>query len=259
MRQRLLIVAVLPLLLVALSARTSRAQSYEDILAQYPDAQEMTTRHDGVQVLLRPNSGARSGMALQRGEVVLAFDRLGPYTKVATLEEGYVGYVQTSYLERYEEGAVVEAGPPAREPFGGRGPGVRERAARGASFKDPGTATLLSVLIVGGGQFYAGETGRGALLLLSSGVALAVGSALTYSSMMDFSCSDVYCIDNTNWYPLYIGIGISTAAWLFGVADASKSARRMNEAAGFGMLQVRPDVHYADGGLRPSLRLSVLF
>lgn len=42
---------------------------------------------------------------------------------------------------------------------------ARQGHEGGPSRKDPGTATLISALVIGGGQMYAGDTTRGLLML----------------------------------------------------------------------------------------------
>jgi hypothetical protein len=91
---------------------------------------------------------------------------------------------------------------------------------RAQGFKDPGTATILSVVIPGGGQFYSGETGKGAVILgvgmggLIAGSVIAAGSAETSTA------------------PLLLGSLAYLGAWVYGIADASASAQRMNTKNG---------------------------
>lgn len=91
---------------------------------------------------------------------------------------------------------------------------------RPQGFKDPGTATILSVVIPGGGQFYSGETGKGAMILGVGMGGLIVGSALTASS------------SDANATPFLLGTLAYLGAWVYGIADASSSAQRMNTKHG---------------------------
>ena len=97
-----------------------------------------------------------------------------------------------------------------------------------AGYKDPGTATLLSVVVPGGGQIYSGETQKG-LLLLGGGLAgLVLGAAMTTSSA-GVSCDDDFdCEDDTNYAPAALGYLTYLGTWIYGIIDADDSAARMN-------------------------------
>ena len=73
--------------------------------------------------------------------------------------------------------------------------------------KSAGIATILSVVIPGAGQMYAGEINRGLTILavaVGGGVLAGVGGgALTY-----------------------VGVGVSVAAWIYGIVDAAPAVRR---------------------------------
>lgn len=97
--------------------------------------------------------------------------------------------------------------------------------AASAQEKSPGTATAFSVVIPGGGQFYAGETGKGAAILLGTGTALATGVAVAKREPY-FGCpSPCWEFDTA---PLAIGAGVAGAIWLYGIVDAPSAARRAN-------------------------------
>jgi hypothetical protein len=111
------------------------------------------------------------------------------------------------------------------------------------NFKDPGTATVLSVVVPGGGQFYSGETGKGAAILGVGMGGLVLGVGLSGVSCSDSSCS-------THTAPLLLGSLAYLGAWIYGIADAGHSAERMNTLHGIARLTrgATPTVAHAAGG-----------
>lgn len=103
--------------------------------------------------------------------------------------------------------------------------------------KNPETATLLGVLLPGGGQLYARRTGKGLALLAVSAGAVATGAALsrdgTCSSYVPDPNSTLYITECTdrNRGPLHAGVGVAIAAWLYGAFTAGGDARAANEPA----------------------------
>jgi hypothetical protein len=113
-----------------------------------------------------------------------------------------------------------------------------------AGYKDPGIATIISVLVPGGGQMYSGETKRGAMLLGIGLGGVMVGSALT--------------IGSTSAAPALLGSLIYLGSWGYGIMDASDSANRMNAKRGLavGGVQVQPSIAPgSEGGTRVGLEL----
>jgi hypothetical protein len=123
--------------------------------------------------------------------------------------------------------------------------------------KDGTTATLFSFLLTGGGQFYAGEPGRGVgyLLLGVGGAAVAYAGAYRTGNCSDgYYSYECYEPDDT-----LIGVGIGTAAfaWIISMVDASAAARRYNTKWGLTrQVAVRPVIAPARNG-RAALGLSV--
>ncbi|HEX2209800.1 MAG TPA: hypothetical protein VHG93_19120 [Longimicrobium sp.] len=115
-------------------------------------------------------------------------------------------------------------------------------------YKDPGTSTLLSVVVPGGGQIYSGETNKG-LLLLGGGLGgLMLGVAMSASSV-GVSCDDDFdCRDDTNYAPMALGYLAYFGTWVYGIIDADDSAHRMNSRRG--LAQVLP------GGVAPLVATS---
>jgi len=122
-----------------------------------------------------------------------------------------------------------------------------------ADYKDPGTAMLMSVLIPGGGQIWAGETRRGATILVTSLAAPVIG-AVAFSSMCGVggTCSAA---------PYMLGLLAGVGAWGYGVFDASSSAERVNLANGATQARVRvePRVEDREGDVGVGLGVRVAF
>lgn len=93
------------------------------------------------------------------------------------------------------------------------------------SRKDPGTATIISILVVGGGQIYSGEINRGLLMLGSAYGAIIMGSVLSSCDLSGFG--------GCNYTPLYLGALGALGMYVYSIADAAPSARRMNARNGF--------------------------
>lgn len=111
-------------------------------------------------------------------------------------------------------------------------PAASQSTAPRPGYKDPGTSTLFSVLIPGGGQLYSGDTRRGVTLLGVGLGGLTLGVAMTAGSV-GVSCDDDFsCKDDTNYAPAALGYAAYLGAWLYGIIDASDSAQRMNTKHG---------------------------
>ena len=121
--------------------------------------------------------------------------------------------------------ASVDFAPPTLVERGARKPSEHQPAPEievGApGYKDSGTATLLSLLITGGGQFYLGETGKGAFYLVGALAAVGIGAGLSSTECGAFSCDD-------NLEPLYIGGGVAVLLSLISIFDAAPAAHRHN-------------------------------
>ncbi len=83
------------------------------------------------------------------------------------------------------------------------------------------TAFLLSFLITGGGQVYAGETGKGvALFLMNVG-----GAALAINGLAQ---CDGYYSDGCNDSQVAIGAALLVVPWIYSMVDAPGAAGRYN-------------------------------
>ena len=91
-----------------------------------------------------------------------------------------------------------------------------------ASEKDPTIALVLSIVLTGGGHLYAGETGKG-LLLLGIGIGAPIAGALLSED------SDA---------PYIAGLLVGLGAYIYGIVDGRKAVERYNEANGFALVPV---------------------
>lgn len=137
-------------------------------------------------------------------------------------------------------------------PAGAQGPEIRlahlDRQAAGlhaavprkaqATAKDPGTATILSVVIVGAGQMYAGDISRGLMMLGGAYGAIILGAIASSGPSCNFASLE--CSDGT-YAPLYVGALAAVGIWVWGIVDAAPTTRRMNKERGLAFLR--------DGGL----------
>jgi hypothetical protein len=118
--------------------------------------------------------------------------------------------------------------------------------------KDPGLATSLSFLFPGGGQYYAGATGKALALTLLGIGAPVIGYAnvtrenVYYSNGAPLSGSPscfagnpgpasapgAYCRTRYDWTPAAIGLGVGITAWLYGIATAGSDVQHWNQAHG---------------------------
>lgn len=96
-------------------------------------------------------------------------------------------------------------------------------------YKDPGTATLYSIVSPGVGQLWVGDTKRGAMLLgvgLGAPILGAVVTASTCSPGYGGTCS------GGSTAPFLLGLLAGAGAWVYGIIDANDSAQRMNQKNG---------------------------
>ena len=106
-------------------------------------------------------------------------------------------------------------------------------AAAQPSAKDPGQAQLYSVVLPGGGQFYTGETVKGAVILAGVGGGLAAAAAALPRLQDDFQPRSHY---ERYGVQFGAGLGVAGALWLYGVLDAPNGARRANERNGIAVM-----------------------
>ncbi|MDE0298560.1 MAG: hypothetical protein OXN17_08015 [Candidatus Poribacteria bacterium] len=92
--------------------------------------------------------------------------------------------------------------------------------------KNPASASCLSCMIPGLGQFYNGEPGKGCLQfgMVSGGLTYAflVGMVEIYNSFGGGS-------SDSSDAAFYGSLGVAAVGWLWSVIDAAESAKRINE------------------------------
>lgn len=114
--------------------------------------------------------------------------------------------------------------------------------------REPGTAQLYSFVVPGGGQFYAGETAKGAVLLTGVAVGLTVAVSEIDDLMEDVPDRGYYTTHGTRFGA---GLGAAGVLWLYGIMDAPNAARRANRRNQLTVLP-RPD-----GGATVALRVGL--
>lgn len=124
------------------------------------------------------------------------------------------------------------------------------------SRKESGTATLLSVLVAGGGQIYAGDVSRGLVMLGGAMGSIIAGAALSsYSTRCDY---EIGACDAGNRTPLSIGVVAALGIWVYSIIDASPTVKRMNQRNGYQGSAVTPVVQVA-AARRAELGIRVAF
>jgi hypothetical protein len=117
----------------------------------------------------------------------------------------------SSALALLASGTAISAGiaqqPPAK--------------SRSVPHKDPELATILGIVIPGGGQFYADRYGKGLIVLggTAAGTAIAIDAA--HNQCNGHSCS--------NSGLQAVGIVGAALAWGYGWVTASRDVRRRND------------------------------
>jgi hypothetical protein len=151
------------------------------------------------------------------------------------------------------QGPPLRLGPDASYVSNGALP-----AQASAADKDEGTATILSIVIIGAGQIYAGDTSRGLMMLGGAYGAIIVGAVLSTSAGCDynFAFDDLSCHD-ANLAPLYLGALAAAGIWVWSIVDAAPTTRRMNEMRRLALLETgKVLVSHENGRTRVGLRQS---
>lgn len=125
--------------------------------------------------------------------------------------------------------------------------------------KDPSTAFLWSFLIAGGGQIYAGETGKGVALLVTS----SLGAVVTLDAIeADASCNSgpfgsSGCSDAGVVQAGKIAAVVWLGTWIYSMADAGGAARRWNDKHGLATVSLAPTTHRTVRGTSLGLAFSL--
>jgi len=113
------------------------------------------------------------------------------------------------------------------------------------SRKNPNTATLISLLLAGGGHLYVGDFVAGVSLLSIN----ALGWGIYIAAVERSRCIDVeHCRDATAQE--LAGLGVVAGSWLFSLFDSGAAARRYNDklAVTVASARVTPMVLPGEGG-----------
>ena len=122
-------------------------------------------------------------------------------------------------------------------------------------YRDPVVATALSLLVPGGGHFYAGETATGVTLVATGFGAPLVGLALTMRSERRI-CDGYGCQTEVNLTPFLVGSGVMLGAFVYGIADAGRAADRANRRRGvMERVSVYPTAGMREGRIEPGFAL----
>jgi len=128
--------------------------------------------------------------------------------------------------------------------------------APSASPKDPSLGVMLSLLVPGGGQMYAGRPGKGVALLLTGAGGLAIAYAAFGNETL--FCSECASSDYNPWPVVMVaaGAGLFLGAWIYGIADAPTQVRRWNQEHGFRMARLQPTISLAHRRTQMGLRIA---
>jgi hypothetical protein len=160
----------------------------------------------------------------------------------ASVDRAYNSLVVSLNKQNASVGGVIAAAPPPNTtviqaqrfgvtPTNPAPVGKRALQPGDPGYKDSGMAVLFSLLIVGGGHFYSGETTTGVAFLL--GTAVLAGVAIA-------SCNYDTCDEGVATGAL-VGAGVLAIVSIFdGAAAAGRSNRRGLRVTGIGPLEVRP-------------------
>ena len=132
------------------------------------------------------------------------------------------------------------------------------QSGKSKEYKDPKIATTWGYLLPGAGHIYAGESGKGWLLMTGSVGALGVGLGMTLASGEEDDIPDEFdpfgnpqtlstAEDIQDWTPAYVGLGVFSLGWIYSVLDAGKAAERTNRKRGLSWLKPVRVVPYVAG------------
>jgi len=127
------------------------------------------------------------------------------------------------------------------------------------AFKDPTLATILSILIPGAGQMYAGKPLKGALVIVSIlgslGVAASVQDPEECSETSFNGGAAIRTCTGGNPPSFQIALGAAAASYLFGIATAGNDARDYNTSRRH-RVSLRSTLDRSEGSLAVGLALS---
>ena len=120
--------------------------------------------------------------------------------------------------------------------------GSAQSTKHAKGYKDPKTAVAWSYLLPGAGHMYAGEGGKGFMLMAASVGGLTAGTIMTLNSGdedADVGYDYDFSKGETNMTPSYIGLAVYAVGWVYSIVDSGKAAERTNRKRGLSRLPVR--------------------
>lgn len=127
------------------------------------------------------------------------------------------------------------------------------------AFKDPALATILSILIPGSGQMYAGKSMKGALVIVglfgSLGVAASVHDSEECSQTSSNGLPPVRTCTGGNPPAFNVALVTAAASYLFGIVTAGEDARDYNRSR-HRQASLRPTIDRREGGFGLGLAVS---
>jgi hypothetical protein len=177
---------------------------------------------NGVSVRATPSTDGAVIETLAIRTRVTVLESMGAWLKVATASK--VGYAMASDFSAASSSRPTERAGTAPQQTVVAVP-VTYQQVRPEGYKDPTTSLILSIVIPGGGQFYSGDTKKGAIIIGTALGGIIIGSSLAVGSAESGSGSGVGA-------GLLLGYAAYLGAWIYGMVDASDAAHRHNVQLG---------------------------
>lgn len=189
------------------------------------------------------------GAPVARGAVLTVLERNGDWIRV--FDGSNMGFIHSAFIVGAGGAAPATAAAPQVAPqafppqsapaayppqyVGAPTPGA-VRAPGTPGYKDPTMAQIYSAVIIGGGQFYSGDTGKG-LMLAGLGYGSFLVGPWIVASMVANDVEDCWaddwssdCYDTAESAPaLVYGLwAVGLGSWVYGIMSADDSAKRAN-------------------------------
>ena len=172
---------------------------------------------------------------LKEGYAVLAYHKEGDFYAVANASRGHMGYMLLTQLDVPQVAGAAVA------------PTIQHGR------KDPAMARSMSYFFPGGGHLYAGDFGRGALLIGAGLGGIVGGYALRRDEIV---CEEATCVREVDNTSLYVGLALAAVAWAYGVLDADNAAERVNARNGLSShVYLQPELIQVGAHTRPGAAL----
>ena len=187
------------------------------------------------------------GAPVARGAVLTVLERNGDWIRV--FDGSNMGFIHSAFVVGGTAGAPpavaaapTQAFPPQAAPpvypgqyAGAPTPGA-VRAPGSPGYKDPTMAQIFSAVVIGGGQFYSGDTSKG-LMLAGLGYGSFIVAPMVLSGLIAEDYEDCWeddwssdCYDTAASAPaiIYGAWAVGLGTWVYGIMSADDSAKRAN-------------------------------